>query len=239
MEALASAESIIPEIRLALDRSLEDDALVAAGADLCVTALRHWFEVRDPEEGLERAEAFLDRCDAMESSLVARLHVVVALLCQTLGDYARMENHARLAEALLGDSEVIDRVRVFSFLAMVAEYRGEYDEAEEMYRRTRELSSRIGYRRGEASALANHGAFLAATRLNFSEAARCCLEASAIFRELGDDIDAATAQGNAAENLAALGELDRAAILAAEALAESRRLGHTTVLSSDGCASTR
>jgi hypothetical protein len=229
-EALEAAGSLVADVRLALDRGVEDESLLNAGADLCVTATRQWFEAREPEEGLIRVQAFLDRGDLLERRVSARLHVVTALLCQTLGDYARMENHARQAEQLLDEGESIERIRVMSFLAMASEYRGDYDEAESFYRRARELSRSIGYRRGEASALANIGAFLASTRLDFAEAAQACADAAAMFREIGDEIDAVIAQGNEAENLAALGELDRAGAGAAGALAEARRLGHPAVL---------
>ncbi len=115
--ALMESETVIDEVRAALDRALRDDALVAMGAELCFAAVRQWFAVRHAHEGRVRCEEFIDRSDRLEPMTRARLHASAARLAFTDGDLVGTESHARAAADLLGDLDVIERSAALNYSA--------------------------------------------------------------------------------------------------------------------------
>ncbi|HEV2738877.1 MAG TPA: diguanylate cyclase [Candidatus Elarobacter sp.] len=226
--ALMESETVIDEVRAALDRALRDDDLTAVGAELCIAAVRQWFAVRHPHEGRVRCEMFVERSEALAPLLRARLHAATARIAFVQGDLVGTETHARAADALLGDRDVYDRSPVLNFLGIVAKFRGEYDEAERLFRLGREMNVRIRNRRGEAIAIGALGTVAFDFRLDHDEAVERFHDAATIFRELGDDLNALVMQGNLAESLCARGDVDAAAPLIESAIEESRAFGNRT-----------
>ena len=96
---------------------------------------------------------------------------------------------------------------MLNFLGIVAKFRGDYDEAERLFRLGREMNVRIRNRRGEAIAIGALGTVAFDFRLDYDDAVQRFHEAATIFRELGDDLNALVMQGNLAESLCA--ELER------------------------------
>jgi len=224
--ALMESETVIDEVRAALDRALRDDGLIATGAELCIAAVRQWFAVRHPHEGRVRCELFVERSENLAPLLRARLHAATARIAFTQGDLAATETHARAADALLGDRDVFDRSPVLNFLGIVAKFRGEYDEAERLFRLGREMNVRIKNRRGEAIAIGALGTVALDFRLDHDDAVQRFHEAATIFRELGDDLNALVMQGNLAESLCARGDVDEALPIIESAIEESRAFGN-------------
>ncbi|HEV3086012.1 MAG TPA: diguanylate cyclase [Candidatus Elarobacter sp.] len=224
--ALVESETVIDEVRAALDRALQDDALLNAGADLCIAAVRQWFAVRHAHEGRVRCEAFLDRSEQLETMHRARLHAAAARLAFIDGDLVATEVHARAGDALLGEQDVIERSTVLNFLGIVAKFRGDYDEAERLFRLGCELNARIGNTRGEAIAIGALGTVAFDFRLDHTEAVRRFRQAAAMFRTIHDDLNALVMLGNLAESLAARGDVAEAAEVIAEAAEESRSFGN-------------
>ena len=226
--ALMEGETLVDEVRAALDRALRDDVLLEAGARLCIAAVRQWFAVRHQREGRTRAEAFLDRGARIDMMLRVKLHTACARLAFVDGDLAGVETHARAADALLGDQDVLERSPVLNFLGIVARFRGDYDAAEHYAETGRAMNARIGNRRGEAIMLGGLGSLASEFRLDQDEALRLFGEAEAIFRAIHEDLNALVMQGNSAESLAARGDLADAAALIAAAVDEGRTFGDAT-----------
>ena len=224
--ALIESESVIDEVRVALDRALARPDLLETGAELCIAAVRQWFAVRHPREGRARAEAYLDRADQLPAMLSARLHAAAARLAFIDGDLGGTEAHARAADALLGDRDLIERSPVLNFLGIAAKFRGEYVEAERLFRVGREMNTRIGNTRGEAIAIGALGTIAFDFRLDYDDAVRQFREAAAIFRRIGDDLSALVMTGNLAESLAARGDYSDAAETVAGAVDEVRSFGN-------------
>jgi diguanylate cyclase (GGDEF)-like protein len=226
--ALMESETVIDEVRAALDRALRDDDLIAVGTELCIAAVRQWFAVRHPHEGRVRCEMFVERSEALVPLLRARLHAATAKIAFVQGDLVGTETHARAADALLGDRDLYDRSPVLNFLGIVAKFRGEYDEAERLFRLGREMNVRIRNRRGEAIAIGALGTVAFDFRLDHDEAVARFHDAATIFRELGDDLNALVMQGNLAESLCARGDVAEAAPIVESAIDESRAFGNRT-----------
>ncbi len=224
--ALMESETVIDEVRAALDRALRDDDLIAVGAELCIAAVRQWFAVRHPHEGRVRCEMFVERSEPLVPLLRARLHAATARIAFEQGDLIGTETHARAADALLGDRDLFDRSPVLNFLGIVAKFRGEYDEAERLFKLGREMNARIKNRRGEAIAIGALGTVAFDFRLDHDEAVERFHDAATIFRELGDDLNALVMQGNLAESLCARGDVDAAAPIIESAIDESRAFGN-------------
>jgi len=226
--ALMESETVIDEVRAALDRALRDDDLTAVGTELCIAAVRQWFAVRHPHEGRVRCELYVERSEGLVPLLRARLHAATARIAFVQGDLVGTEKHARAADALLGDRDMFERAPVLNFLGIVAKFRGEYDEAERLFRLGREMNVRIRNRRGEAIAIGALGTVAFDFRLDHDEAVERFHDAATIFRELGDDLNALVMQGNLAESLCARGDVEAAAPLIASAIEESRAFGNRT-----------
>ena len=224
--ALMESEIVIDEVRAALDRALRDDDLIATGAELCIAAVRQWFAVRHPHEGRVRCELFVERSEHLAPLLRARLHAATARIAFTQGDLAATELHARAADALLGDRDLFDRSPVLNFLGIVAKFRGDYDEAERLFRLGREMNLRIRNRRGEAIAIGALGTCAFDFRLDHDDAVQRFHEAATIFREQGDDLNALVMQGNLAESLCARGDVEEALPIVESAIEESRAFGN-------------
>ncbi len=226
--ALMESELVIDEVRAALDRALRDDELIATGTELCIAAVRQWFAVRHPHEGRVRCEMFVERSAALAPLLRARLHAATARMAFVQGDLVGTETHARAADALLGDRDVYERSPVLNYLGVVAKFRGEYDEAERLFRLGREMNARIHNRGGEAIAIGALGTVAFDFRLDHDEAVGRFHDAATIFRELGDDLNALVMQGNLAESLCARGDVAEAAPIIESAIEESRAFGNRT-----------
>lgn len=224
--ALMESETVIDEVRAALDRALRDADLIATGAELCIAAVRQWFAVRHPHEGRVRCEAFVERSTGLSPMLRARLHAATARIAFVQGDLVGTETHARAADGLLGERDLFERSPVLNFLGIVAKFRGDYDEAERLFRLGREMNVRIRNRRGEAIAIGALGTMAFDFRLDHDEAVQRFHEAATIFRELGDDLNALVMQGNLAESLCARGDAEEAAPLIVSAVEESRAFGN-------------
>ncbi len=224
--ALTASETVIDEVRAALDRALQDDELVPAGAELCYVAVRQWFAVRHPHEGRLRCEAFIARSERVEPLHRARLHAAAARLAFIEGDLVATESHARAAHALLGEDDAVERSTVLNFLGIVAKFRGDYDEAERLFRLGCELNARTGNKRGEAIANGALGTVAFDFRLDHDEAVRRFREAAATFRAIHDDLNALVMLGNMAESLAARGDVAEAARIITAATEESRSFGN-------------
>ncbi|MDB5072024.1 MAG: diguanylate cyclase response regulator [Candidatus Eremiobacteraeota bacterium] len=220
--ALIESELVIDEVRAALDRALRDDQLVAIGAELCYAAVRQWFAVRHPHEGRVRCEEFIDRSDRLEPMTRARLHASAARLAFTDGDLVGTETHARAAEALLGNQDVIERSSALNFLGIVAKFRGDVNEAERLFAQGVELNARIGNKRGEAIAIGALGAMAFDFQLDYDQATRLFRQAATMFREIGDDLNAIVQLGNLAEALSARGDVDQAVPIIETAAEECR-----------------
>ena len=226
--ALMESETVIDEVRAALDRALRDDDLIAVGTELCIAAVRQWFAVRHPHEGRVRCELYVERSENLVPLLRARLHAATARIAFVQGDLVGTETHARAADALLGDRDMFERAPVLNFLGIVAKFRGDYDEAERLFKLGREMNVRIRNRRGEAIAIGALGTVAFDFRLDHDEAVERFHDAATIFRELGDDLNALVMQGNLAESLCARGDVEAAAPLIASAIEESRAFGNRT-----------
>ncbi|HWT04955.1 MAG TPA: diguanylate cyclase [Xanthomonadales bacterium] len=224
--ALMESETVIDEVRAALDRALRDDELIATGAELCIAAVRQWFAVRHPHEGRVRCELFVERSEHLAPLLRARLHAATARIAFTQGDLGGTEMHAVAADALLGDRDVFERSPVLNFLGIVAKFRGDYDEAERLFRLGREMNVRIRHRRGEAIAIGALGTVAFDFRLDHDDAVQRFHEAATIFREQGDDLNALVMQGNLAESLCARGDVMEALPIVESAIEESRAFGN-------------
>ena len=219
---LLAGERIIDEVRGALDAALEDDALLADGAALCVAAVRHWFAIRNVPEGRALGAAFLARGDRLDPIVRAALSTAMARLAFFVGDIGAMEANVLAADALLGDEDRFERSAVLNFMGIVAKFRGDWDRAERCFAEGRALNARIGHRRGEAIAIGALGSMAFDIRLDFDEAVARFSEAAAIFRELGDDLNALIMTGNVAETLCARGDVADARPLLDSALEELR-----------------
>jgi diguanylate cyclase (GGDEF)-like protein len=226
--ALMESETVIDEVRAALDRALRDDDLIAVGAELCIAAVRQWFAVRHPHEGRVRCELFVERSEPLVPLLRAKLHAATARIAFVQGDLVGTETHARAADALLGDRDLFERAPVLNFLGIVAKFRGDYEEAERLFRLGREMNARIRNRRGEAIAIGALGTVAFDFRLDHDEAVERFHDAATIFRELGDDLNALVMQGNLAESLCARGDVAEAAPIITSAIEESRAFGNRT-----------
>jgi len=224
--ALVESETVIDEVRAALDRALQDESLVRDGAELCYVAVRQWFAVRHPHEGRLRCEAFIGRSERLAPVHRARLHAAAARLAFVEGDLVATETHARAADALLGEDDAIERSTVLNFLGIVAKFRGDYGEAERLFRLGCELNARIGNKRGEAIAIGALGTVVFDFRLDHDEAVRRFREAAATFRAIHDDLNALVMLGNTAESLAARGDVAEAARIVTAAVEESRAFGN-------------
>ena len=224
--ALMESETVIDEVRAALDRALRDDDLIATGAELCIAAVRQWFAVRHPHEGRVRCELYVERSEKLAPLLRARLHAATARIAFVQGDLTGTETHARAADALLGDRDVFERSPVLNFLGIVAKFRGDYDEAERLFRLGREMNVRIRNRRGEAIAIGALGTVAFDFRLDHDDAVQRFHEAATIFREQGDDLNALVMQGNLAESLCARGDVEEALPIVESAIEESRAFGN-------------
>ena len=190
--------------------------------------MRQWFAVRHPHEGRVRCEMYVERSEGLVPLLRARLHAATARIAFVQGDLVGTETHARAADALLGDRDMFERAPVLNFLGIVAKFRGEYDEAERLFKLGREMNVRIRNRRGEAIAIGALGTVAFDFRLDHDEAVERFHDAATIFRELGDDLNALVMQGNLAESLCARGDVEAAAPLIASAIEESRAFGNRT-----------
>jgi diguanylate cyclase (GGDEF)-like protein len=224
--ALMESETVIDEVRAALDRALRDDELVAIGAELCFAAVRQWFAVRHPHEGRVRCEEFIDRSDRLEPMTRSRLHVSAARLAFTDGDLVGTETHAREAAALLGRQDVVERSSALNFLGIVAKFRGDVDEAERLFREGVELNARIGNKRGEAIAIGALGTIAFDFQLHYDQAVQLFRQAAAMNRAIGDDLNALVQLANLAESLSARGDVDEAATVIAAASEECRAFGN-------------
>jgi diguanylate cyclase (GGDEF)-like protein len=233
--ALAESETVIDEVRAALDRTLLDDALVARGAELCTAAVRQWFAIRHSREGRERCEAFLDRSALLDARTRATLHASAARLAYLEGDLPGTDNHARAADALLGDGDVIERSPVLNYLGIAAKFHGDYDAAERYFQAGRALNARLGSRRGEAIAIGALGTMAFDIRLDHDEAVARFREAAATFRDLGEDLNALVMEGNLAESLAARGDVAAAEPIVTAALEESRAFANRATTGQLAC----
>ncbi len=121
---------------------------------------------------------------------------------------------------------MFERSPVLNFLGIVAKFRGDYDEAERLFRLGREMNVRIRNRRGEAIAIGALGTVAFDFRLDHDDAVQRFHEAATIFRELGDDLNALVMQGNLAESLCARGDVDEALPIVESAIEESRAFGN-------------
>ncbi|HTD38520.1 MAG TPA: diguanylate cyclase [Candidatus Limnocylindrales bacterium] len=220
--ALLESEAVIDEVRAALDRALRDGELIEPGARLCYAAVRQWFAVRHPHEGRLRCEAFLDHSERLDELTRTRLHASAARLAFIDGDLIGTERHARAADALLGERDTVERSPVLNFLGIVAKFRGDYDEAERLFRLGCEMNARIGNKRGEAIAIGALGTLAFDFRLDYDEAVRRYREAADTFRGIGDDLNALVMLGNLAESLAARGDAAEAEPIVTAAAEESR-----------------
>jgi diguanylate cyclase (GGDEF)-like protein len=216
------------EFQTALDRALEDERLISTGMELCLSAVRYWFAAGRVEEARARCDAFLDVAEGQDPVLHTKLLTHAMRTAFANGDLTAMERHARTAERLIGDADRQERAIVLNYLGVAAKFRGEYDAAEAYFREGLGVSTRVGYRRGQAVAEGALGNVAFDVRVDYRVGAEHFRRSSAIFREISDDLNACIMIANAAEALSfgSAREVTEALELAAAAAEELSGYGY-------------
>jgi diguanylate cyclase (GGDEF)-like protein len=218
------------EFQTALDRALQDDRSIGAGMDLCASVVRYWFASGQIAEAQARCEAFLDVSEGQDRDRHLHLLNHAMRISFAAADFSTMERYARKMEALIGGQDSPRWASTLNYLGLAAKMRGEYDVAEAHFLENRDVSVRIGYRRGEAVATGALGTIADDVRLDFANAAELYARSAAIFREIHDDLNAAIMTSNTAVALTLLGDYEAAREPAAAALAGARAFGYPALM---------
>jgi len=175
------------------------------------------------DHGLIAARAVGDRLQ--EATVVMSL----GMLSANTGNYD--EAIEFYAEALPIFEEIGNKRGIMSCLgnaASVSFYRGDLDAAEAGYKRAREILLEIDDPRSATVLLSNIGAVYNEQE-RFEEALEVNLQVVEEASALGDELGQANGQINVAEAYTNLGDLDRGALAAEQALAIAERIGLTRV----------
>jgi tetratricopeptide (TPR) repeat protein len=207
-EALETAGDFLDAAAAYQSAAASSDPLIVADAKFHLGRIA-WRQGRFDEAvgAYEEARAITLAHDANE--LRARIENGLGAIHYARGEFAQAR--ACYAVALELATDETQRGRVLLNLGAIANIEGDYEEARKAYQRSRLISQRAGYRRGEAMALHNLG-MLAADEERWDdadEAYRRCLELlevendrSMIAKVLNNRVDVSTARGRYDEAVA-------------------------------------
>jgi predicted ATPase/class 3 adenylate cyclase len=152
--------------------------------ELAACASAFWHAAGYVSQGRIRLEGALERAPLSPPEVRASALQQAASLAHDAGDYAVSERHARehlkLAEKILKP-----RSGVFASLGIVAEERGDFDEADSFHTAALDIARRAESKMGAAVALNNLGN-VALARGDLAKASELFRESLSLARNLGD-----------------------------------------------------
>ena len=151
-------ELVLPEqhnIRAAIDWASEAD--VELGLRLAVAMENFWI-TNDPNEGVRRFEALLERADDVDRGLVARALRDYGGSADMAGAYERARDaYTRSGELFREAGDESGAATAVFRLGVLAHVSGDVEQARELYEQSLEIWRRLGDTIGELQALGNLG----------------------------------------------------------------------------------
>lgn len=223
---LEQLETEHDNLRVALDRCLDEPDLAQTGLLLATALARFWIVRGHWQEGRRRFYALLARYGASApETLRARAHLGAGMLANITRDFERA--HSLFAEALALFRALGDRAGEAETLhqdAYAAVRQGVYEPARPRYEEALSIYREIGNGVGIADEL-HHLGLVAQQQRDYVTACRLYEESLAVRRPLGDLRGLAYTLHNLSKIAMRDGDLKRADELLEESLSIRRRLG--------------
>jgi diguanylate cyclase (GGDEF)-like protein len=215
-----------PNVRAALQWAF-DGAEAEIGRQIVLALARYWLEAGQFIEGahwIDRALASGAPASAQER---ADLFHAAALAAYHQGAFVRLRDlAAELIELYRALDDRGGLAKAQNLRALALWQSGETEGVQALYHQVIENCHAAGDRRGAAVAFTSLAAFVANSRLDYTEARRLCQESLAILQELGFPTDVAHVLANLAELATYEGDFGAALTYSNESLAIFQRVGN-------------